>query len=571
MTISALSAAVWAEEAAPKAPIVVEAMGRDTGAAFRPFETHTLAHLVGFDAGGADNPERNAYGGRTDRRAEAAGFFRTRKIDGRWWLVDPEGCLWYGTGLCQVRLELLSPLYVKAFEAKYESYMDWANEQNVFLRSLGFNCATHWQYRDQLLRFARSEKRLPYIAAMSITTHFILHIGEEELYGKGKYRDGILPVLHPEFESFAHDYARRWFEEQQTPELRNDPYMIGITTDNELGWHPEALDFFLTKLPPGDPSRAVVEAWLDKNGIEKRSGFTDEERYRFGLFYAGTYYRIAAEAVRHYDPNHLFLGTRNNNLRLHQRWIYEAMGPHVDVATINHYWDWDADPLKYKLWTDIMGDKPVFVTEWYAKGEDSGLRNEGGAGWRVKTQKDRGRFYQHFTLGLLQNPGVVGWHWFRYQDDNVGDPKKNSNKGIVTYDFEVYEDLVAMMKELNGNLYALVDYFEEDAHLIEKRIAWIRNRTFDRVLPVGARNATGILLFQGDESVAAMRYGALAKRSDGFRVHVGEGSVLKRMNADGSVEPVAAEDGWFVIDSETETLGWLVEGPHAAFEIGADQ
>ena len=34
--------------------------------------------------------------------------------------------------------------------------------------------------------------------------------------------------------------------------------------------------------------------------------------------------------------------------------------------------------------------KPILVTEWYAKGMDSGMANQGGAGWVVKTQRDRG-------------------------------------------------------------------------------------------------------------------------------------------------------------------------------------
>ena len=49
--------------------------------------------------------------------------------------------------------------------------------------------------------------------------------------------------------------------------------------------------------------------------------------------------------------------------------------------------------------------KPFIVTEWYAKGMDSGMANTTGAGFVVKTQADRGRFYQNFTLGLLESGG----------------------------------------------------------------------------------------------------------------------------------------------------------------------
>lgn len=37
-----------------------------------------------------------------------------------------------------------------------------------------------------------------------------------------------------------------------------------------------------------------------------------------------------------------------------------------------------------------------------------------GAGFRVRTQRDRGLFYQNLCLGMRGNPNCVGWHWFKY-------------------------------------------------------------------------------------------------------------------------------------------------------------
>jgi hypothetical protein len=106
------------------------------------------------------------------------------------------------------------------------------------------------------------------------------------------------------------------------------------------------------------------------------------------------------------------------------------------------------------------------VTEWYAKGMDSGMANITGAGWTVKTQKDRGRFYQNYTLALLKEPGCVGWHWFKYIDNDPtstkADPSNlDSNKGIVSNLYRPYSDLLEMMKELNCNVYALRDFMDE--------------------------------------------------------------------------------------------------------------
>ena len=93
-----------------------------------------------------------------------------------------------------------------------------------------------------------------------------------------------------------------------------------------------------------------------------------------------------------------------------------------------------------------------------------GLANTSGAGWCVRTQKDRGYAYQHFTLGLLEAGNCVGWHWFRYQDNDptAKADKSNidSNKGLVDNHFECYTDLAEAMKEVNANVYSLAAYFD---------------------------------------------------------------------------------------------------------------
>jgi len=134
------------------------------------------------------------------------------------------------------------------------------------------------------------------------------------------------------------------------------------------------------------------------------------------------------------------------------------------VIGVNYYHAWSPDPELVANWVKWSG-KPFLVTEWYAKGMDSGFANTTGAGWVVKTQADRGRFYQNFTLGLLESGGCVGWHWFKYRDNDPNskgaDPSNlDSNKGIVNLSFEPYAPLLAAMHELNGQAYSLVAYFD---------------------------------------------------------------------------------------------------------------
>ena len=119
------------------------------------------------------------------------------------------------------------------------------------------------------------------------------------------------------------------------------------------------------------------------------------------------------------------------------------------------------------MWSRESG-RPILITEWYVKGADSGLPNNSGAGWIVKSQQDRGRFYQHFTLGLLESKVCVGWHWFKYIDNDPSEPNtepsnRDSNKGIVTSRYEPYPALLDAMKPLNDRVYSLTDYFDQPA------------------------------------------------------------------------------------------------------------
>lgn len=83
-------------------------------------------------------------------------------------------------------------------------------------------------------------------------------------------------------------------------------------------------------------------------------------------------------------------------------------------------------------------------------------------------QQERGYAYQHFVLGLLESGNCVGWHWFRYQDNDPtakgADPSNlDSNKGLVDNEYNLYKPLADAMKELNINAYRLADWFDQQS------------------------------------------------------------------------------------------------------------
>jgi hypothetical protein len=144
--------------------------------------------------------------------------------------------------------------------------------------------------------------------------------------------------------------------------------------------------------------------------------------------------------------------------------VFRAIGKYAGAISINVYGIWQLDPETTAMWEGESG-KPFIVTEFYAKGQDSGMPNLTGAGWIVHTQDDRGLFYENFVLALLQSRACVGWHWFKYQDNDPDDPHAeasnvDSNKGIVDRVYKPYDPLLVRMRDLNLKMYGLADVFD---------------------------------------------------------------------------------------------------------------
>ena len=254
-------------------------------------------------------------------------------------------------------------------------------------------------------------------------------------------------------------------------EYRDDKYLLGYFTDNELPWVNDALDRHLTLLAHDEDAYIAVRKWYDeRKGVKDAPAaeITDADRKAFQTFYFDTYMRKVTEALRKYDPNHLYLGCRFN--QHHQEMaspeIFAVAGRYMDVISINHYRLWEPDAAWMANWEKWSG-KPFIITEFYTKGEDSGLPNNTGAGWNVRTQADRGWFYQNFVTELLRSGNCVGWHWFTYMDNDPQNLKtdpsnRDSNKGVVAWNFEPYTVLLDEMKQLNDCTYRLIRHLDAE-------------------------------------------------------------------------------------------------------------
>jgi hypothetical protein len=433
------------------------------------YHARTIDNLAGF-VPGSRTIARSKYGGRADKRLGATGFFRTANVDGRWWLVDPEGFLFTNAGVNAVRPGNgvtfgSSRANREAMQEKYGSLERWAEGAVALLREHGFNGTGGFSAAD-LLRGVSN--RLPYTVSLSFMNRFQDH--HRKLTGaRGPgYPKKCMPVFDPGFEPYCDEYA------ESVVAYRDDPYLLGYFSDNELAAPEDLLDVYLA-LDSSEPgtaaSREVARSWLLKRKGPGKPGagvLTDEDRDAFRELALSRYYEITTRAIRKYDSNHLCLGSRLLTDQLGSRGIMSAAARYLDVISVNVYWRWQLPSEWTDLWRRVAA-KPVLVTEFYAKGEDAGrkygLKNQTGAGWIVPTQRDRALFYQHFALAVMECRQCVGWHWFKYMDNDPEDTttdasNRDSNKGIVTIRYEPYAEMLEAMGALNREIYPLIDYFD---------------------------------------------------------------------------------------------------------------
>lgn len=439
--------------------LMVDVKNKPADKQWKQYPTQTLEQLTDFKPGLVEITRDN-YGGRTDIKSKATGFFYPEKVGDRWWLIDPNGNAFIHVAVAGVYLGI-TDFARQASLKHFGNDANWAEHSAKVLHDYSFNGSGGWSDASLLRKTAYPPV---YTLSWNFMSDFAVGKGLAwQVSGHMGYPDEIWPVFHPEFVAFADQYAKK-LESSST-----DPYCLGHFSDNELQVQYDMLDrtlnLDLDKYPEMKYNAQTARQWLAarKGASFQIAAINDVDRRDYIGYMFDTYFAITTAAIRKYDPHHLCLGSRFHGKAKNIPQIFKAAGKYLDVVSVNYYNAWTPDPNVMAMWVKESG-RPFLITEWYAKGVDSGMPNATGAGWLVKTQQDRARFYHNFAMGLMRDKNCVGWHWFKYLDNNPEDitaepSNRDSNKGILNYRFEPYTDLLARMKMLNDNVYPLIDYF----------------------------------------------------------------------------------------------------------------
>lgn len=457
-----------------------------------------------------DQAEMSAYPGPTDwdkwggwkdgPKQKATGFFYPAKVDGKWWLVTPDGTLFWSYGATGVGAggegspvttkeawfeDLPSPngpaakywgegkgarymYYEKGQEWKSFSFSglnaerkygpNWreatADALHARMRNWGLNTMANWS--DPVVYLKR---KTPYCATINSGAWSLDHFPD---------------VFDPAWERSMNAAM-----DAQKNTTANDPWNIGYYVDNELTWggDPQARRVAegALKAAPTSPSKrqfiedlgakyptiaALNAAWGTKHvswealGESRALPQPQTEAFRtdtgnFGVKVAEKYFSTVRDAVKRVAPNNLYLGVRFHG-HIDPNLI-KICAKYADVISYNIYGD---DPSGRLNQYRGAVDKPFMVGEF---GVTSDLAQMPWRG-QIYTEEEGARLrpLENYLSRAFVHPALVGAHFFQFRDQPLTGRADGEAtlRGFLNVADTPHFDLVQLNRRLAYNLYS---------------------------------------------------------------------------------------------------------------------
>ncbi len=414
------------------------------------------------------------YGGwKKGPQREATGFFRTEKVGGRWWFVDPEGYLFWSYGVNCVGIDYAGQTPVERDPAVFrdlparddaefgrfytkreveENYralydvphydftranlyrkygVDWATkqvEQDIRrLKYCGFNTIGAWS--DPAVA---SCKKVPYVAML----HYAYSFAGEKL------PDPFDPKTRAGLREAIEDYPVAFAD---------DPWCLGAFVNNELHWQNDSRHLvaeILGYVEEGTDAKKVFRDWLKKKygTVEALNtswgtglGGWDELLRTAGAsafkkadaddcaalvtLFADAFFSMVDEELSAHAPNLLYLGCRMNAA---SREVLEVAAKYADVISANKY-SYRPDPGSFG-----SVDKPVLISEFHFANTSGS--NLGGGLRSAQNALQQGRLLNAYMADAIAHPGIVGVHWYQWRDQSAGGRYDGENYDVGFFD-----------------------------------------------------------------------------------------------------------------------------------------
>jgi hypothetical protein len=451
----------------------------------------------------AQLPNRTEVGGWAEGpQRKATGWFRTEKVEGKWWLVTPQGRLFFSTGIDCVGT------WEQTFVEGRDTWFDWLPEEgspaaqfyghakevhsmaepingegrtfgfyrsNLLLkygedwpqqwqertidrlRSWGFNTVGNWSDANLM-----KQSQIPFVANAGISGN------HRKVEGGSGYWGKMHDVYDPEFARSVEN-SLGW----ATRSFSGNPLCIGYCVDNELAWgsdQDKAIAVWALNSPADQPARlafvnglrmqygsleALNTAWgteaetweelrapWEKNETCKQD--LDAFVYRFSKRYFGTIDHYLGQLA----PHHLYLGARFSGWN---RESVRAAAEECDAVSFNIYRE-TVDPDHYRILEEL--DCPAIIGEFHFGALDRGMFHTGLVA--AKDQEDRAAKYERYVESVADHPNFIGCHWFQYVDEPITGRNfdgENYNIGFVTIVDQPYPEMVESARRVHEAVY----------------------------------------------------------------------------------------------------------------------
>jgi len=444
-------------------------------------------------------PGRDRFGGWAEGpQLEATGWFRTEQVNGVWWLVTPDGHLFFSVGIDCVGT------WERTFVTGREGWFEWLPDRNeapyqgLFaevsgahsmaepvggkgltfgfyganlvrkygedwpgewretayrrLRHWGFNTIGNWSQDDVL-----DHSPIPFVASIGLSGEVREVEGAAGYWGRMKdvFDAGFAGCVDASVKAVAAHYA-------------DNPLCIGYFVDNELSW--ETVRGGVLASPADQPCRqafieqlqaaygsldALNRAWetnaadWDSLRAAERPNAASKDLDQFEYAFARRYFDTVAATLKKYAPHHLYLGCRFSSA---PPIAVRACADVADVVSFNRY----ERRIKCADYTGARDlGKPILIGEFHFGALDRGMFHTGLV--PTKDQRERAQCYIAYVRAVADCPTFVGCHWFQFVDEPVTGrwfDGENYNIGFVTVVDSPYPELVEAARQVHAEVYS---------------------------------------------------------------------------------------------------------------------
>jgi len=437
---------------------------------------------------------RDRFGGWTGKKFEATGFFRVEK-DQRWWIVTPEGNAFLSFGINHLYPDLFQQEYNREAWRKRLGLenMNWSQFapalRQWFLRTCrqwGFNTVG---VHNLLSIMNKPQPAVPYM----LPIRFV-----DIPHWKPQIPDSAFQDV------FSDDFARHCDQmaKRLASPARDDPFVLGYAmTDcpllteedcrerpdviggarrkSRIGWprrlrnmgghapgkaayvrtmrdlyRGEIRDFNATYGTTFDSFDALeaAENWRPATDLSNANETRDNVVFLQAV--VGKYYQTARDAIRRYDPNHLFFGDKINANTDTTDTVLPITSRYTDVVFYQMYARYEVQEPGLDRWAKIA-DKPIVNGDSsYTMITEQMPRPYGPVADNVR---QRAEWTDEFFRNAFARPEFVGWHYCGLVDASnlVGRKQDRQHSGLIDGYGEPHPELKEVVQACAKEMYGI--------------------------------------------------------------------------------------------------------------------